>query len=86
MKKEDKMIFENNSKMIALSSASYTFENLYKTYKDWSNKIYSPEKSDTKYFISQLGYEALPKEMIDKTVIEDAQDGASSHSSFPHTT
>ena len=52
-----KIAVENTSKMIALSSASYTFENLYKTYKDWTNKIYSPEKSDTKYFISQLGYE-----------------------------
>ena len=29
MKEEDRMVFENNSKMIALSSASYTFENLY---------------------------------------------------------
>ena len=28
MKEEDKMVFENNSKMVALSSASYTFENL----------------------------------------------------------
>ena len=82
MKEEDRLVFENNSKMIALSSASYTFENLFKTYKEWTNKIYSPEVSNTKYFISQLSYEALPKEMIDKTVIEEAQDGGSSHSSF----
>ena len=33
MKEEDRIQFENTSKMIALSSASYTFENLYKTYK-----------------------------------------------------
>ena len=33
MKHEDRMVFPNKSKMIALSSASYTFENLYKTYK-----------------------------------------------------
>lgn len=82
MKEEDRMIFENNSKMIALSSASYTFENLYKTYKDWVNKIYSDELGDANYFISQMGYEALPEEMIDKTIIEEAQDGGSSHSSF----
>jgi hypothetical protein len=82
MKEEDRMIFENNSKMIALSSASYTFENLYKTYKDWANKIYSDELGDANYFISQMGYEALPEEMIDKTIIEEAQDGGSSHSSF----
>jgi len=82
MKENDRMEFENTSKMIALSSASYTFENLYKTYKDWSSKIYSEEKSDASYFISQLGYEALPEEMIDKTVIEEAQNGGASHSSF----
>ena len=82
MPEEDRMVFENNSKMIALSSASYTFENLYKTYREWTNKIYSDEISDANYFISQMGYEALPKEMIDKTVIEEAQDGGASHSSF----
>jgi len=82
MKEEERMVFENNSKMIALSSASYTFENLYKTYKEWSGKIYSEERGDATYFISQLGYEALPEEMIDRTVIEEAQDGGSSHSSF----
>ena len=27
-----------------------------------------------------MGYEALPEEMIDKTIIEEAQDGGSSHS------
>jgi len=82
LKEEDKVVFENNSKMIALSSASYTFENLYRTYKDWNSKIYSKEKGDASYFISQLGYEALPEEMIDKTVINEAQDGGASHSSF----
>ena len=40
MEEKDRMTFENDSKMIALSSASYTFENLYKTYQDWVYKIY----------------------------------------------
>ena len=82
MKEEDRMVFVNNSKMIALSSASYTFENLYKTYQEWITKITSPEKEESSYFVSQLGYEALPPEMIDKTIIEEAQGGGSSHSSF----
>jgi hypothetical protein len=30
MKESERMEFKNNSKMIALSSASYTFENLFK--------------------------------------------------------
>ena len=82
MKEEDRMIFENTSKMVALSSASYTFENLYKTYKEWVGKIYDDQHYDAKYFISQLGYEALPAEMVDKTIIEEAQGGGQSHSSF----
>jgi hypothetical protein len=84
MEEKDRMVFENDSKMIALSSASYTFENLYKTYKEWTSKIEDKELTglDSKYFISQLGYEALPEHMIDKTIIEEAQSGGQSHSSF----
>ena len=82
MKEEDRMVFENTSKMIALSSASYTFENLYKTYNEWCTKILDKEQGEAKYFVSQLSYEALPEEMIDKTIIEEAQAGGSSHSSF----
>ena len=82
MKEEDRMVFTNDSKMIALSSASYTFENLYKTYKEWTEKIYSKDELDATYFISQMGYEALPNEMIDTTIIEEAQNGGQSHSSF----
>lgn len=82
MKEEDRLVFENNSKMIALSSASYTFENLYKTYNEWIEKINCKESGEASYFISQLSYEALPLEMIDKTIIEEAQNGGSSHSSF----
>ena len=82
MKEEDRLVFENNSKMIALSSASYTFENLYKTHNEWVEKINCKETTEASYFISQLSYEALPLEMIDKTIIEEAQNGGSSHSSF----
>jgi hypothetical protein len=83
MKEEDRRKFENTSKMIALSSASYTFENLYKTYKEWTEKITSKDEVvNAKYFISQMGYEALPAEMIDPVIIEEAQSGGQSHSSF----
>jgi len=82
MTESQKMVFENNSKMIALSSASYTFENLYKVYKEWSERINSKESGESKYFISQMGYESLPKEMIDSTIIEEAQSDSSSLSSF----
>ena len=82
MKEKDRVVFENDSKMIALSSASYTFENLYRQYKDWLEKINNDEMGNAKYFISQLGYEALPSEMIDHIIIEEAQDGGQSNASF----
>lgn len=82
MQEKDRMVFENTSKMIALSSASYTFENLYKTYLEWCEKINSADKGEATYFVSQMSYEALPEEMIDKTIIEEAQAGGSSHSGF----
>lgn len=82
MTESERFVFENKTKMIALSSASYTFENLYKTYQEWTERIYEKEKGDATYFISQLGYEALPPDMIDKTIIEEAQNGGQSNSSF----
>ena len=82
MTEEDRMIFPNNSKMIALSSASYTFENLYKTYEDWTKKITSDTALDSKYFVAQMSYEAAPQDMIDKNIIEEAQNGGASNSSF----
>ena len=83
MKEEERTEFKNNSKMIALSSASYTFENLYKTYREWTENIYNENiNEDASYFISQMGYEALPDHMIDTTIIDEAQQGGQSHSSF----
>lgn len=82
MTEADRMEFKNTSKMIALSSASYTFENLYKTYKEWCDNIYSKEPTSATYFVSQLSYEALPPEMIDSSITEEAQNGGSSHASF----
>ena len=82
MTEADRMEFKNTSKMIALSSASYTFENLYKTYKEWCDNIYSKEPTSATYFVSQLSYEALPPEMIDSSITEEAQNGGASHASF----
>lgn len=82
MKEEDRRVFENTSKMIALSSASYTFENLYKTYKDWIDKIQAPDRGKASYFVAQVSYEALPPDMIDHTVIEEAQGENSSNATF----
>lgn len=82
MTEAERIVFKNDSKMIALSSASYTFENLFRTYKDWIRKIKSSDEERIKYFISQMSYESLPEEMIDTTIIEEARSGGESHSSF----
>ena len=68
--------------MIALSSASFSFENLFKTYKEWMNNIYSEDIQQSSYFISQMAFDSIPSDMIDSTVIEEAQSGGSSNSSF----
>lgn len=82
MKEEDRMQFERNSRMICLSSASYTFENLYETYIDWMNKIYDEKVMDNTYFIAQLGWEAVPQEMLDPTIIEEARSANRSEQSY----
>lgn len=82
MKESERYVFENTTKMIALSSASFTFENLYKTYQEWVERIYEKERGEATYFVCQLGYEALPLEMVDKTIIDEAQSGGQSNSSF----
>ena len=45
-------------------------------------KIQNKETTDATYFISQMSYEALPTEMVDPTIIEEAQTGGVSNSSF----
>jgi len=98
LKESERIKFENNSKMICLSSASYTFENLYKTYRSWIDKMEMPEdeerkeldrempdlvkESVPKYFIAQLGYEALPAHMVDPTIIQEANSGGANNASF----
>lgn len=84
LREEQRIQFDNTSKMVALSSASFTFENLYTTYVDWKSRIYSEdaEKDGCTYFISQLSYDALPEHMIDQTVAEEAKNGGSSRASF----
>lgn len=82
MKEEDRMVFSNTSQLIALSSASFTFENLYKTYKDWMGNIYDETVTESTYFVAQLGYQAIPEEMVEKAIIEEAQAGGLENPSF----
>ena len=74
MQEGERMIFPSSARMVCLTSASYTFENAYKVYKEWTENIFAPEKKDDSatYFIAQIGWKALPKYFIEKSVIEEA--------------
>jgi hypothetical protein len=98
MTEAERTIFEDKTKLIGLSSASYTFENLYTTYCDFVKKIYNPrhyenmkeesgaeydeDETPPKYFISQLAWNAIPKHMINKSVIKEAESGGTNNAIF----
>lgn len=75
MTEEERMEFDNNAKFIALSSASYTCEYLYEKYKEFVDHINSPDmpENGAKYFVSQMGYDSVPKDRMEQSVIEMAK-------------
>ena len=84
LKEEERMVFPNKAKFIGLSSASYTCEFLYKKYDEFIKKIYEPKMPETgeKYFVSQLAYNAIPEDRIDKSIIELARSNESNQATF----
>ena len=76
MKEEDRIVFKNN-KMIMLSSACYEFEPLYKRFLSYKEKITDPQflsseenkKAKLSYGIVNLGWEALPDNLLSKGFI-----------------
>ena len=84
LKEEERMVFPNKAKFIGLSSASYTCEFLYKKYDEFVKKIYAPDMTETgeKYFISQLAWNAIPPDRIDKSIIQLASSNESNAATF----
>ena len=80
----DRTKFKNEAKLIALSSASYTCEYLYRKYDEYIKMIYSPDltEHDATYFVSQMSWDAIPEDRIDKSVIELAQSNESNMATF----
>ena len=76
--------FKNEAKLVALSSASYTCEYLYKKYDEYVKAIFHPDMPEegARYFVSQLGYNAVPEDRIDKSVIELAQGNEGNMATF----
>jgi hypothetical protein len=84
IKESERTLFKNEAKLIALSSASYTCEYLYRKYDEYVKQIYSPslQEQGATYFVSQLAWDSIPVDRIDKSVIELAQTNESNMATF----
>ncbi len=84
IKEEDRIIFKNKAKFIGLSSASFTVEYLHKKYQEYLHEIYSdsmPEQGST-YFVSQMAWDSVNPDRIDKGIIEAAQSNEANSANF----
>jgi hypothetical protein len=81
LKEENREFIETTKKIIICSSASYKFEFLSRWFDSWVKNILQgePEDRDLKgsYFVSRLSYLALPEELIEKTIINEAKESMS---------
>jgi len=81
LSEEDKDLAVSNKKIIGLSSASYDFEFIYRLYLNWVEKTKKPIISRS-YFVSRLGYQAVPESLLDKDISEEAKSGGENTASF----
>src|SRR6056300_21169 len=75
MKEEDRYKWPNN-KLIALSSASYKFEYLYKVYEKFEQLIQSKvdeDGTDATRCIMQFSYDCAPKRLYDENLIAQSK-------------
>src|SRR5210317_1022271 len=74
MQEKDRHIWPNN-KLIALSSASYKFEYMYKAYEQFEELIQAGgnKKSDAHRTIMQFSYDCAPRQLYDQNLINQAK-------------
>ena len=74
MKEEDRHVWKNN-KLIALSSASYKFEYMYKAYEQFEELIRtgSTKQSDAHRVIMQFSYDCAPTQLYDQNLLDQAK-------------
>ena len=73
MKEEDRYVWPNN-KLIALSSASYKFEYLYKLYNQFEFLITQEKQKDTaSRCIMQFSYDCAPSQLYDQNLVNQAK-------------
>ncbi len=75
IKEEDRTILKESVKVLHLSSAGYKFEDMYKQYEDWINKINDEKRNDgISYFVARVGWEALPSNLLNEKNVKEAKD------------
>lgn len=81
---EGRTQFQNKSKMVAMSSASYTCEYAYKKYCEYIAQIQDDKLPENKatFFISQMAWNSIPDYRIDKSIIELAQSNEANSAIF----
>ena len=73
MKEEERYVWPNN-KLIALSSASFKFEYLYKLFEQYDNLIHNPKPTDSsKRCVMQFSYDCAPVPLYDQNLINQAK-------------
>jgi hypothetical protein len=73
MREEDRHVWPNN-KLIALSSASYKFEYLYKVYQQFENSIVRTEQTDSaSRCIMHFSYDCAPTQLYDQNLLNQAK-------------
>ena len=74
MKEEDRRRWPNN-KLIALSSASYKFEYLYKVYQTFEDLILNKQKKEdtARRVIMHLSYDVAPEALYDQNLINQSK-------------
>jgi len=73
MQESERYVWPNN-KLIALSSASYKFEYLYKLYTQFEHLITLEEQKDrASRCIMQFSYDCAPKQLYDENLINQAR-------------
>ena len=77
MTEEERYVWTNN-KLIALSSASYKFEYMYKLYTQFENLIYNQAEDDTSHrAIMKFSYDCAPKQLYDQNLLNQAKSSMS---------
>lgn len=71
-------------KFIALSSASFDCEYLKRKFDEYVAAIYDPQmpENKAKYFVSQMAWDAIPEDRMDKAIIELASSNEANTSNF----